>query len=215
MNHQAKKQVSFWIGVFLIFVTACGVQGSQTPKPVGAGANSVVIATFTPALTNSPTPPLGTSTPTLAPTPDAKTAGQLPGLSPRNVTVSLEEQQFTCTSVRKGAVYYQRTCSRGVPGVQVFLVVISGREPFVVDFIEASILQYENPDPKIAIPILGLIAALPYDGATPEDARLWVENTIPVLSGDPADAQENVFGGAKYVLYGPPTKLTLEIGELP
>jgi hypothetical protein len=214
MNHQAKKQVSFWIGVFLIFVTACGVQGSPTPEPVGAGANSVVIATFTDAPTNSPAP-LETSMPTLAPSPDAKRTGQLPGLSPSNVTVSLEEQQFTCTSVRKGRVYYERTCSRGVPGVQVFLVVISGREPFVVDFIEASILQYENPDPKIAIPILGLIAALPYDGATPEEARLWVENTIPVLSADPGDAQENVFGGVKFVLYGPPTKLTLEIGELP
>ena len=215
MNHQAKKQVSFWVGAFLIFVTACGVQRSPTPEPVGAGANSVVIATFTPALTNSPTPPLGTSTPTLVPTPDAKTAGRLPGLSPRNVTVSLEEQRFTCTSVRKGRVHYERTCSRGVPGVQVFLVVISGREPFVVDFIEASIQQYENPDPKIAAPILGLIAAFPYDGATPEDARLWVENTIPVLSGDPVDAYESVFGGVKYVLYGPPNKLTLEIGELP
>jgi hypothetical protein len=48
MNHQAKKQISFWIGVFLIFLTACGVQRSPTPEPIGAGANSVVIATFTP-----------------------------------------------------------------------------------------------------------------------------------------------------------------------
>lgn len=212
MNHQAKKQVSFWMGVVLVLVTACGVQSSPTAEP-GVGANSVVIATFTAAPTNSPLPPLETSVPT--PSPDAKRTGQLPGLSPRNVTVSLEEQRFTCTSVKKGAVYYQRTCTRGVPGVQVFHVIISGREPFVVDLIEASILQYENPDSEIAVSILGLIAALPYDGATPEEARSWVENTIPVLSDDPADAQENLFGGVKYVLYGPPTAITLEIGELP
>jgi hypothetical protein len=214
MNHPAKKQVSFWIGVFLIFVTACGVQRSPAPEPVGAGANSVVIATFTTAPANSPAP-LETPMSALVPSPDAKRTGQLPGLSPRNVTVSLEEQQFTCTSARKGRVYYERTCTRGVPGVEVFHVVISGREPFVVDLIKASILQYEDPDPKIAIPVLGLIAALPYDGATPEDARSWVENTIPALSDDPGDAQEKAFGGVKYVLSGPPTKLTLEIGELP
>lgn len=214
MNHQTKKQVSFWMGVVLILVTACGVQSSPTPEP-GAGANSVVISTFTAAPTNSPLPPLETPVPSLVPSPDAKRMGQLPGLSPRNVTVSLEEQRFTCTSVKKAAVYYQRTCTRGVPGVQVFHVLISGREPFVVDLIEASIMQYENPDSEIAVSILGLIAALPYDGATPEEAKLWVENTIPVLSDDPADAQENLFGGVNYVLHGPPTAITLEIGELP
>lgn len=212
MNYPAQKRVSFWIGVFIILVTACGQQGSPTPESIRA--NSVVISTFTATPMNSPAS-LGTPIPTSGPSPDTQTTGQIPGLSPRNVTVRLEEQQFTCTSVKKGAVYYERTCSRGVPGVQVFHVVISGREPFVVDLIEASILQYENPDPESATSILGLIAAIPYDGATPEDAKSWVENTIPALSGDPGDVQEKVFGEVKYALYGPPTKLTLEIGELP
>jgi len=97
----------------------------------------------------------------------------------------------------------------------VFRVLISGREPFVVDLIEASILQYENPDPEIAVSILGLIAAMPYDGATPEESKSWVENTIPILSDDPSDTRESVFGGVRYVLYGPQTAITLEIGELP
>lgn len=212
MNQHAKKQVVFSIGLFLILVTACGVKNSPTPEPVGAGANSIVISTFTPTATNSAAS-LETSVPT--PSPNTKTTGQLPGLSPRNVTVSLEGQQFTCTLVKKGAVYYERTCTRGVPGVQVFQVLISGREPSVVDSIEASVLQYDKPDLEIAASILGLIAAMPYDGATPEDARSWVESTIPTLSDDPAEAQETMFGDVKFVLYGPPTKLTLEMGELP
>jgi hypothetical protein len=212
LNRQAKKQVSFYIGLFLILLTACGVQRSPTPEPVGAGANSVVISTFTPTPVNAPAP-LETAMPTSSP--EAKTTGHLPGLSPRNVTVSLEGQQFTCTLVKKGTVYYERTCTRGVPGVQVFHVLISGREPSLVDLIEASILQDENPDLEIATSILGSIAALPYDGATPEDAQSWVENTIPTLSDDPADTQEAMFGGVKFVLHGPPTKITLEIGELP
>jgi len=212
MNGQGKKQASFWIGIFLILVTACEVQRSPTPEPVGAGANSIVISTFTATPLRS-VELVETSLPT--PSPEAKKTGQLPGLSPRNVTVSLEDQQFTCTEVKKGVKYYERTCTRGVPGVQVFQVLISGREPFVVDLIEASILQYENPDPEIASSILGRIAALPYDGATADDARSWVENTIPSLSDDPADMQGTVFGGVKFVLHGPPTALRLEIGELP
>jgi hypothetical protein len=212
MNRQRKQQASFWKGIFLILVTACGVQRTPTPTPIGAGANSVVISTFTATAMNS-SGSVETSAPT--PSPDAKPTGRLPGLSPRNVTVSLEAQQFTCTEVKKGTVYYERSCTRGVPGVQVFQVLISGREPFVVDLIEASILQYEDPDPEIATSILGSIAALPYETATPEDARSWVENTIPTLSDDPADTQEKVFGRVKFVLHGPPTKITLEIGELP
>jgi hypothetical protein len=212
MNHQTKKQIPFWFGMFLILITACGRQATPAPEPVGA--DSVVIATFTAAPANSAPTPVETSVPTGAAS-EAKTMGQLPGLSPRNVTVRLEEEQFTCTDVKKGRVYYERTCTRGVPGVQVFRVVISGREPFFVDFIEASILQYEEPASKIAIPILGLVAALPYDGATPEEAKSWVEKTIPILSDDPSDTQESLFGGVRYVLYGPQTAITLEIGELP
>ena len=146
------------------------------------------------------------------PTADPKVIGQLPGLSPRNVTVALEDQKFTCTEVKKGAVYYERTCSRGVPGVEVFLVVISGRTPSVVDFIEASIQQYENPKNEIAIEILGPVVGLPYDGAVPDEAKAWVESTVPALS---SGTQETTLGGVKYVLYGTLTKLTLEMGELP
>jgi hypothetical protein len=210
MNRE--KLASFWIGVFLILVTACGMQRSPTPETVEA--NSVVISTFTAAPMNSPLPS-ETSTPILTSSPAAKATGKLPGLSPRNITVRLEEQRFTCTSVSKVAAYYQRTCSRGVPGVQVFHVLIAGREPFVVDLIKASMLQYENPDPETAISVLGLIAAIPYDGATPEDARSWVEDTIPAVSNDPNDVQQKLFGAVRFVLNGPPNKLTLEIGELP
>ena len=204
------KQARFWLGVCLILLTGCGRAAVVTPEPTAAGASSVVISTFTAAPTDLPPSP-ETS---IEPTSDAA-KGQIPGLSPRNVTVALEDQKFTCTEVTKGAVYYERTCSRGVPGAEVFLVVISGSTPSVVDFIEGSILQYENPENEIAIRILSLVAGLPYDGATPDEARAWLESTIPALSSEPGGEQETEFGGVKYVLYGPPTALTLEMGELP
>jgi hypothetical protein len=59
------------------------------------------------------------------------------------------------------------------------------------------------------------MASMPYDGATPEEARAWVESTILSLEGTSGDPQQNVFGGVKYVLYGQPKALTLEMGELP
>ena len=206
-----KCQVSLLAGVFLLLLTSCGVKAQETPTQ---GANSVVISTFTAAPTNPP-PPSEILTSTVEPTPDPKVIGKLPGLSPVNVTVNLEGQKFTCTQVKKGVLYYERTCIKGVPSVNLLQVVISGREPFIVDFIETSVLQYTDPDNKIATELLSFMATMPYDGATPEEAKAWVETTIPGLSGKPDDAQEMTFGGVKYVLSGPPTALILEIGELP
>ena len=94
-------------------------------------------------------------------------------------------------------------------------MVIYGREPFIVDFIETSVKQNKNPDNKVAADLLGFVATLPYEGTTPEDAKTWVESTIPVLSGQPDNTQDTVFGGVNYVLRGTPAALTLEMGELP
>ena len=89
-----------------------------------------------------------------------------------------------------------------------------GREPFIVDYIDTTVLQFANPDNKIAAPLLGFMATMPYDNATPEEARAWVESTISLLTGELGDAREMVFGGVKYTLFGSPTALTLEMGEL-
>lgn len=207
-----KCQASFLAGVFLLLASCGGPRA--TPAPQGQAANSVVISTFTAAPVYSPAPS-EISTPTAEPTANPKITGQLPGLSPANITVRLEQQNFTCTQVKKGAVYYERTCTKGLLSTALLRVVISGRETSIVDFIETSVRQTESPDIKIAAELLSFMAALPYEGATPEEARKWIENTIPALSGNPEDTQEAVFGGVKYVLSGSPTELTLEIGALP
>ena len=150
----------------------------------------MVINTFTPEPTRSSLEPV---TPSPEPTLNAREKGQIPGLAPRNVTVTLEHNRFTCTLPVKGNRYYERTCTRGVPGVQVFRVVIYGQAPGAVDFIEASIMQYENPDEETAIEILNLIASQPYDGAEPDQASAWLGSTVPALNGG---AQETAFYAA-------------------
>jgi hypothetical protein len=206
-----KWQVSILAGVFLLILTSCAAPAQVTPTQAGS---SIVISTFTAAPSSLPEP-AEILTSTVEPTPDLKVTGQLPGLSPVNVTVNLEGENFTCTQVKKGTAYYERTCLKGLQSTVLFQVVISGREPFIVDFIQASVRQNENPDTKTATEFLSFLASMAYEGATPEDAKKWVENTIPTLGTNPDDAQEAVFGGVKYVLSGPARALMLEIGELP
>ncbi|MCI0562477.1 MAG: hypothetical protein MN733_28660 [Nitrososphaera sp.] len=163
-------------------------------------------ATNLPSSTNLPEP-----THTVEP----EVTAALPGLSPVDVVLNLEDRKFTCTSVEEGALYYTRTCTREEPSIYYFQVVVWGREPFIVDLVETTVLQFATPDNQIAIPVMGFVATMPYDGATPEEARAWVEATIPTLSGEPGDAREMVFAGVRYRLFGPPTALTLEMGDLP
>jgi len=209
-----KKYPSLLAGtvVLLLILWGC-TPAPATPERNEVGANSVVISTRT-ATPNSPAIS-ETSFPTLIATQTPDLTGVLAGLSPINITLKLEQQNFTCTAVKKVTAHYERTCTKGTSSTYVFQVVISGRESFIVDFIETSVLQYSNPDSKTAIPIVGLMASMPYDGATPEEARAWVESTILALEGTSGDPQQNVFGGVKYVLYGQTKALTLEMGELP
>jgi hypothetical protein len=204
---QAKQQDSLWVGVFLIILMGCG---GPTATPTKSG---IVISTFTALPISSPSPS-AKLTP-LVSTPNSQGTGQLPGLSPVNVTVGLEGQKFTCTAVKKGTVSYERTCVRGLPSINLIQVLISGKEPSIVDFIDVSVLQNENPENKAAQELLSFIASMPYDGATPEEARAWVERTIPAISGKPGGVQETVFGDVKYVLRGSITEINLEVGELP
>jgi len=209
-----KKYPSLLVGtVFLLFLFYGCTPAPATPVRNEVGANSIIISTQT-ATADSPVIS-ETTIPTLVQTQTSGLTDVLAGLSPVNITLNLEQQNFTCTAVRKVTVYYQRTCTKGTSSTYLFKVVILGRESFIVDFIETSVLQYSNPDSKTAIPILGLMASMPYDGATPEEAQAWVESTIPALEGTSGAPQEMVFGGVKYVLSGQPKALTLEMGERP
>ena len=67
---------------------------------------------------------------------------------------------------------------------------------------------------KFAASFLGFMATSPYDGALQQEARDWVKSTLPTLKGQ-GDVREKVFAGVNYRLYGLPTAITLEMGDLP
>ena len=209
-KYPLKLQVSLCLGLLILLLPACGAAAT----PAQQQANSVVISTFTPGPADSSASQV-TFVPTFESTPDSSMIGKLPGLSPKNITVGLEQQNFTCTAVEKKLAYYEQACLKGLPSETLFQVVIYGRQPFIVDFIETSVKQNKSPDPKVAAELLSFTAGLPYDDASPEEAKAWVESTISGLGNSPVDAQQKTFGGVSYVLHGTAAALTLEMGELP
>lgn len=150
---------------------------------------------------------------TPSPTSTGKVSALLPGLKPADVTVNLEQRGLTCGAVEQGSLYYVRTCDKDTDDYSLH-VEIYGRELFSVDFIDSTVLQFRVPDDDFAASFLGFMATMPYDGAVQEEARSWVEFTLPTLKGE-GDIREKLFADVEYRLFGLPTAITLEMGNLP
>ena len=178
-----------------------------TPTPE---VTKTTVATIAPTETNVPT--MAPST-TPQPTATEESTALLPGLMAANVAVILEQRGFTCDALEQVQIYYDRTCTKESVDHKL-LVEIYGREAFAVDWIQSSVLQFANPDTEFAASFLGFMASMPYDGAVQEEARNWVETTLPSLTGK-GDVREKVFAGVKYRLSGKPTAFILEMGDLP
>jgi hypothetical protein len=56
------------------------------------------------------------------------------------------------------------------------------------------------------------MATTPYYGSEPQNARSWVEITLPTITKN-GDVRVNTFGGVKFELFGIPTARELDIGE--
>jgi hypothetical protein len=175
---------------------------NTSPPPTADEANDTIQTTPTEDVMNTPSP-----------IPTEKDSALLPGLKPADVTVNLEQRGFICNSAEEGQLYYLRTCNKDTSDYSLH-VEIYGRELFSVDLIDSTVLQFGTPDNEFTASFLGFMATMPYDGATQEEARDWVETTLPTLQGE-GDVREKVFAGVNYRLFGLPTAITLEMGDLP
>ena len=196
-----KKSIQpLFLAFVVLTVLLSGCAPASTPIPP---------TQIPPTLTPSPIPPTFTPEPTAT----EESTALLPGLMAANVAVNLEQRGFTCDALEQVQIYYDRTCTKDSVDNKL-LVEIYGREAFAVDWIQSSVLQFANPDQEFAASFLGFVASMPYDGAVPEEARNWVETTLPSLTGK-GDVREKIFAGVKYRLYGIPTAFILEMGDLP
>lgn len=188
----------------------------STPQARAAVTNTASAQTNTPV----PPTPTATSRPTEAPPTPVPTArnteppatGLIPGLTPADVTLNMEERNFDCTNAERGQLYYTWVCTRENTAYTL-RVDVYARVLATVDYVSATAIQYGTPDDDFAASFLGFVATLPYDGAEPENARAWVESTLPTLTGE-GDVRTRTFGDVLYQLYGIPTARFLEMGDL-
>ena len=150
----------------------------------------------------------------VAQTATAESKGLIPGLMAADIKVNLQNRDFTCTTAEKGELYYSWACTNET--VYYYLRVdYYGRTLGTIDYINVSALQFTSePMDELVAPFLGFMATMPYDGAEPDAARTWVEQTLPTLKGK-GDVREKTFGGVSYRFFGIPTARTLQIGNLP
>lgn len=221
-------------------VTALRPEPDPTPTPAAAVAQVAQAATATPQLkatslpTNTPRPtetatpthepptktpkppPTETPTPkptkTPRPTPTPSKPALVPGLRPADVTENMKNRGFDCSGVQEGQDYLVWSCDRNEEIANLHVEVYS-RSPVSVDLVEATILQFGEPDDTLSAGFLGFVATMPYDRANPDAAKAWVEETLPTLQGE-GDVRTTTFEGVEYRLYGIPTAQTLEIGNL-
>jgi len=147
------------------------------------------------------------------PTPTEGRPGLIPGLAALDIVQSLQERDFACSPVNEGVGYVFRTCDK-IDGNLSIHVEILGRNSTSVDYIESTVKQYANPQQGIVLEFLGFMASLLDDETASDEAKAWVEGSIPVLKGA-GDIHEDEFGGVAYRLFGIPTAITLEMGVHP
>ncbi len=194
--------------------------GAAAILACGAVTFFVVLAAADPAsgstyLTQRTPGGFSVATPTTAPVLPPTLVPNIPGLNPADITVNLEDRGHTCSAPEFGETYYYRTCEDHTLDLVWYDVAIWGRELFTVDYVSATVLQFTtSPSDELALPFLGYMATLPYDGAAPEAARVWVETTLPTIAAD-GDIRETVVGGITYSLVGAPSHRILNMGALP
>lgn len=208
----------------ILFATACGPSAESIATQTAFTWTRTPTITFTPSPSNTstmtPTPTnTATVTPTMTPSPTATVTatplvGKIPGLTPVDVKLNLENQGFDCELIYAAIPtdpYYKWECKKDSFSNSM-LVEIWSTSIMTVDLVRASIVQYDSPSNSLAIDFLGFVATLPYDGSQPQQARAWVETTLPTITRA-GDIRITNIGGIKFQLYGIPSARSLTIGE--
>jgi len=154
----------------------------------------------------------GEVTATPEPSADTNLNQGVPGLYVLDLLERLSGFGFDCTQPEEQDGIHVRECNYETSEYQ-FTVTIWGSTPDAVDLVEAAAFYFGDLDyAGLTSVIFELVAETPYEGATPEDAGAWVEETMPdiLVVGDEATS---VFGDVRFFLYAFPSAHVLEIGN--
>ena len=135
----------------------------------------------------------------------------IPGLTPQDVYLSLENRGFTCSEpeVMGHENDVRWTCERQEAKGR-YLVEINSKDANSVRLLKAWVISPREPPARadaLAQDFLGYLARVPYAGAQPEEAKAWVEQSV----GSKASAE---FGGVSYTLAAKAGRRFLKLEKL-
>jgi outer membrane biosynthesis protein TonB len=135
----------------------------------------------------------------------------IPGLTPQDVYLSLENRGFTCSEpeVMGHENDVRWTCERQEAKGR-YLVEINSKDANSVRLLKAWVISPREPPARadaLAQDFLGYVARVPYEGAQPEEAKAWVEQS----AGSKASAK---FGGVSYTLAAKADRCFLKLEKL-
>src|SRR5829696_4478125 len=133
----------------------------------------------------------------------------IPGLTPQDVYLSLENRGFTCSEpeVMGHENDVRWTCERQDAKGR-YLVEINSKDANSVRLLKAWVISPERARADaLAQDFLGYVARVPYEGAQPEEAKAWVEQSV----GSKASAE---FGGVSYTLAAKADRRFLKLEKL-
>jgi hypothetical protein len=157
--------------------------------------------------------PNGGATETPGPLEDNVLNQGVPGLDVLDLMERLSGFGFDCTQPEDQDGIHVRECNYETSEYQ-FMVTIWGSTPDAVDLIEAAAFYFGDLDyAGLTSVVFELVAETPYEGATPEDAGAWVEESMPDIQGV-GDEAVSIFGDVRFYLYAFPSAHVLEIGNL-
>jgi len=220
-KNNTRKKRSLLSTILIVIIITCSIciisslcitiispSSTKTSQPV-----TIIPASPKPTkITNTPKP-----TNTTEPTSTARIPG-IPGIMPADVTLNLKQRKFTCTNVKEVqaegfGTWYLWTCDRDERPVMNMHVEIMSRTISDVDTIEATIIQYYEPNNEIAASFLGYMATFAFidNSDLQQSTKTWVEQTLPTIQ---KDCVEKTINGIYFKLCGPPTAHWIEIGNM-
>ena len=164
-------------------------------------------------------PPAGTATnPALAQSDQAQQQPQetseeqttIPGLAAADVTLNLEQKDFSCSGPTKLQTKIAYACEWS-DGVMDMVVDVYGLSPTKITLVEATATDI-GPEVRHdeITDFLAYVATLPYEGAQPEQAAEWVRANV-AKADKRGQVLSQAFGPALYELYGMERMRTLEV----
>ncbi len=164
--------------VVLVLLAGCGGPSTGSSKAAGA-----------PAVEKASTPPLETR--------------WLRGLWASDIQKALPQPNVACQGPKKEGQTNAWSCEWGTVLVH-YKVLFYGSAPGKIEYVNASVVQADQPKDARVLPLFTALAGLRFNGAEPAQARGWLEQSL-------ASGGQTAFGPAKFKVSGDVTKRVLEI----